>query len=37
MQIINKYADDKGGYTDFANNETRCHYSGLRSVKSYTD
>ena len=28
---------DDMDYTDFANGETRCEYSGLRSTKSYTD
>jgi len=38
QQIIDKYTEDiNPGYTDFANNETRCHYSGLRNIKSYTD
>tara|TARA_Y100000114_G_scaffold149444_1_gene163617 strand:+ start:836 stop:1315 length:480 start_codon:yes stop_codon:yes gene_type:complete len=35
-QIIEKYKDDMK-YTDFAAGETRCEYSGLRSVISYTD
>jgi hypothetical protein len=35
-QIIEKYKDDME-YTDFASGKTRCEYSGLRSVISYTD
>jgi hypothetical protein len=35
-QIIKKYNANMN-YTDFANGETRCAYSGLRSTKSYTD
>lgn len=35
-KIISKYMEDMD-YTDFANNETRCHYSGLRNIKSYAD
>lgn len=34
-QIIEKYKDDMK-YTDFASGKTRCEYSGLRSVISYT-
>ena len=35
-KIISKYMDDMK-YTDFANGETRCEYSGLRSTNSYTN
>ena len=37
QQVIDKYKNLHNPHTDFANNETRCHYSGLRNVKSYTD
>ena len=35
-KIISKYMEDME-YTDFANGETRCEYSGLRSTNSYTN
>ena len=35
-KIISKYMEDMD-YTDFANGETRCEYSGLRSTQSYTN
>ena len=35
-KIIDKYKEDMY-YTDFAAGKTRCEYSGLRSVISYTD
>ena len=35
-KIISKYMEDMK-YTDFANGQTRCEYSGLRSTSSYAD
>ena len=35
-KIISKYMEDME-YTDFANGETRCEYSGLRSTNSYKE
>ena len=35
-KIISKYMEDME-YTDFANGETRCEYSGLRNTDSYTN
>ena len=35
-KIIDKYKENME-YTDFANGQTRCEYSGLRSTQSYTD
>ena len=34
--LLDKYTEDMD-YTNFANGETRCEYSGLRSTQSYTD